>query len=129
MYVELHAHSFFSLLDGASSPGGLLDHAAALDMDALALTDHDALYGAVCFYQAARERGIKPILGAELTLEGGYHLDVLAYSTLNAFRTLLGDVEIVDPIGPSISKERPIDSLVDQLCDVHGLTLRTADEA
>ncbi len=76
-YTELHCHSFFSLLDGASSPEDLLDRAAFLDMDALALTDHDALYGAVRFYQAAREREIKPILGAELTLEGGYHLLLL----------------------------------------------------
>ena len=54
-----------------------MDRAAFLDMNALALTDHDALYGVVRFYQAARERGIKPILGAELTLEGGYHLLLL----------------------------------------------------
>lgn len=62
------------------------------------------------------------------TLEGGYHLDVLAYSTLNAFYTLLGDDEIVDPIGPSPSEERPIDSLVKQLDDFHELSLRSADE-
>ena len=77
MYVELHAHSFYSLLDGASPPEDLLDSAAALDMGALALTDHDGVYGAVRFYQAARERGIKPILGVELTLESDYHLTLL----------------------------------------------------
>ncbi len=77
MYVELHAHSFYSLLDGASPPEDLLDRAALLGMDALALTDHDGLYGAVRFYQAARERGIKPLLGAELTLEGDDHLLLL----------------------------------------------------
>ena len=77
MYVELHAHSFYSLLDGASPPEDLLDRAAALGMGALALTDHDGVYGAVRFYQAARERGIQPILGAELTLEGGHHLLLL----------------------------------------------------
>ena len=76
-YTELHCHSFYSLLDGASPPEDLLDRAAALGMDALALTDHDGLYGAVRFCQAARERGIKPILGAELTLEGGHHLLLL----------------------------------------------------
>ncbi|MEA3459623.1 MAG: DNA polymerase III subunit alpha, partial [Chloroflexota bacterium] len=77
-YVELHCHSCFSLLDGASSPEELLDRAAQLGMGALALTDHDALYGAVRFYRAAQARGIKPILGAELTLTGGHHLVLLA---------------------------------------------------
>ncbi len=76
-YVELHAHSYFSLLDGTASPERLVKQAAALGMGALALTDHDALYGAVPFVQAAREAGIQPLLGAELTLEGGHHLTLL----------------------------------------------------
>ncbi|MCC6567294.1 MAG: error-prone DNA polymerase [Chloroflexi bacterium] len=67
-YVELHAHSCYSLLDGASFPAALVARAAALDMPGLALTDHDAVYGAVPFTKAAREVGIKPILGAELTV-------------------------------------------------------------
>ena len=77
-YVELHAHSYYSLLDGASSPEALVARAAALGMPALALTDHDAVYGAVPFVEAARQAGIKPILGAEVTLEGGAHLTLLA---------------------------------------------------
>jgi len=79
-YVELHAHSYFSLLDGASSPDDLLRRARELGMDALALTDHDAVYGAVPFVKAAREIGIRPILGAEMTLEGDptpHHLTLL----------------------------------------------------
>lgn len=78
-YVELHAHSCFSLLDGASYPEALIARAVALDMPALALTDHDAMYGAVPFAKAAREAGIKPILGAELTVRGTapHHLTVL----------------------------------------------------
>ena len=67
-YIELHCHSCFSLLDGASEPEALLDRAWELGMSALALTDHDGLYGAVRFYVAAQERGIHPIIGAELTL-------------------------------------------------------------
>ena len=67
-YVELHCHSYFSLLDGGSSPEELAAQAARLGMRALALTDHDAVYGAVRFIRAAREEGIRPILGAELTL-------------------------------------------------------------
>ncbi len=76
-YVELHCHSNFSLLDGASHPEDLAARAAELEMPALALTDHNAVYGAVRFAQAAQVHGIRPIFGAELTLEGNYHLTLL----------------------------------------------------
>ncbi len=76
-YVELHCHSAFSLLDGASTPEELVTRAGDLGMEALALTDHDALYGAVRFVMAARARGVRPILGAEVTLEDGAHLTLL----------------------------------------------------
>ena len=79
-YVELHCHSYFSFLDGASSPEALVERAASLGYPALALTDRDGLYGAVRFWQAARERGLKPILGAEVTLDDGAHLTLLAES-------------------------------------------------
>ncbi|MFZ2358503.1 MAG: error-prone DNA polymerase [Anaerolineae bacterium] len=68
MYAELHCHSYFSLLDGASSPEALVKRAAELELPALALTDHDALYGAVAFWRAAEEAGIKAVLGAEVTV-------------------------------------------------------------
>jgi error-prone DNA polymerase len=77
-YVELHCHTNYSLLDGASRPEDLLDRAQELGLDRLAVTDHDGLYGAVRFWHAAGERGIKPIVGAELTLDGGYHVTLLA---------------------------------------------------
>ncbi|HEM62652.1 MAG TPA: PHP domain-containing protein, partial [Chloroflexi bacterium] len=76
-YVELHCHTNYSMLDGASHPEELLDRALELRMDRLAVTDHDGLYGAVRFYRGALERGIKPIIGAELTLDGGFHLVLL----------------------------------------------------
>jgi error-prone DNA polymerase len=76
-YVELHCHSNFSLLDGASHPEDLVARAADLGMDTLALTDHDAVYGAVRFVEACRQQGIKPILGAEVTLTDGHHLTLL----------------------------------------------------
>ena len=82
-YVELHCHSVFSLLDGASEPEELVARAVALGMPALALTDHDDLGGAVRFAQAARELGLEGILGAELTLLAGgerTHLVLLAES-------------------------------------------------
>ncbi len=65
-FVHLRCHSHYSFLDGASSVDDLLDAAAELGQDALALTDTNGLYGAVRFWKAARERGIKPIFGAEL---------------------------------------------------------------
>ncbi len=77
-YIELHAHSCYSLLDGVSDPADLVAAAAACDMPALALTDHDGLYGAVAFIQAAQAAGVKPLLGAELTLEDDSHLTLLA---------------------------------------------------
>jgi error-prone DNA polymerase len=82
-YVELHCHSVFSLLDGASEPEELVARAVALGMPALALTDHDDLGGAVRFAQAARELELEGILGAELTLLAGgerTHLVLLAES-------------------------------------------------
>ena len=76
-YIELHSHSYYSLLDGASSPVALVEQAAQLGMSALALTDHDNLYGAVVFAQATKRAGIRPIFGAEITLEDASHLTLL----------------------------------------------------
>jgi error-prone DNA polymerase len=80
-YVELHAHSCYSLLDGASTPVELVAQAAAHGMTALALTDHDAVYGAVQFAKAAQAAGVRAIHGAELTLEDDSHLTLLAADT------------------------------------------------
>jgi error-prone DNA polymerase len=77
MYTELHCHSGFSLGDGASTPEVLVGRAAALGYDALALTDHDDLGGAVRFARACKAAGIHPILGTELTLEDGSHFTLL----------------------------------------------------
>src|SRR5450756_1968444 len=67
-YAELHAHSAFSFLDGASQPEELAVEAARLSLSALALTDHDGLYGVVRFAQAARAVSLPTIFGAELHL-------------------------------------------------------------
>ncbi|HZC32329.1 MAG TPA: DNA polymerase III subunit alpha, partial [Candidatus Bathyarchaeia archaeon] len=64
-FTHLHVHSEFSLLDGLGRITDLVDSAAAQGFDSLALTDHGALYGAVAFHQAAKARGIKPIIGVE----------------------------------------------------------------
>lgn len=68
-FVHLHVHSQFSLLDGTASPAALADRAAALGMPAVALTDSCNLYGAVAFYKACRAKGIKAILGSEITVQ------------------------------------------------------------
>jgi len=79
-YVELHCHSAYSFLDGASQPEELAARAAELGYEALALTDHDGLYGSLEFAHAAKAFGVRPITGAEVTLEGGAHVTLLAES-------------------------------------------------
>src|SRR5438874_3184183 len=64
MPVSLHTHSWYSLLEGVSSPERLLDRATVCGHRALALTDTNNLYGAVPFVELARRRGIRPLLGA-----------------------------------------------------------------
>jgi len=91
-FVHLHCHSHYSLLDGASPIEGLVAKAKNQGMNALALTDHGNLYGALQFYEAAKEAGINPIIGyeayiapgsrfqkeAEANQEASYHLTLLA---------------------------------------------------
>ncbi len=67
-YVELHCHSAYSFLDGASAPEELARRAAELGYPALALTDHDGVWGAMEFAQACKAFGVRPIVGAELTV-------------------------------------------------------------
>jgi error-prone DNA polymerase len=67
-YAELHCHTNFSFLDGASHPEELVEEAKRLGLTALAVTDHDGLYGVVRFFEAARELGLPTIFGAELSL-------------------------------------------------------------
>ena len=88
-YAELHCHSNFSFLDGASHPEELVEEAVRLGLEALALTDHNGFYGVVRFAEAARAWDLRTLYGAELTLDGpkaepgaadpgGRHLVVLA---------------------------------------------------
>jgi DNA polymerase-3 subunit alpha len=86
-FVHLHTHSYYSLLDGIPSPEDLVLAAKKQGMKALALTDHNGLYGAVEFYQKALEHKIKPIIGAELTLADGFSL-VLLVKDAGGYRNL-----------------------------------------
>src|SRR6266545_7506323 len=76
-FVELHAHSAYSFLDGASLPEELAARAAALGYDALALTDHDGVYGSLEFAHAAKHFGLRAITGAEVTLADASHVTLL----------------------------------------------------
>jgi len=93
-FTHLHVHSHYSLLDGLGKIDELVRRAQELGMDALALTDHGNLYGAIEFYQKCRKAGIKPIIGCEMYVAAGdmrsknpgiddkrYHLTVLAATT------------------------------------------------
>lgn len=90
MFTHLHTHTEFSLLDGMSKMSPLMDRVKALGQEAIAMTDHGALYGAIDFYREATARGIKPIIGVEAYVAPGsrhsrergdsspYHLVMLA---------------------------------------------------
>src|SRR2546423_10931285 len=79
-YVELHAHSSYSFLDGASLPEELAIRAAEPGYPALALTDHDGVYGSLEFAHAAKHFGVRPITGAEVTLADRSHVTLLVES-------------------------------------------------
>jgi DNA polymerase-3 subunit alpha len=74
-FVHLHLHTEYSLLDGACRLDRLVEKAHELRFPALAITDHGAMYGAVDFYKAAREKGIKPIIGCEVYIAPGSRLE------------------------------------------------------
>src|ERR1700735_2472301 len=77
MYVQLHPHSAFSFLDGASLPAELVAAALTHGYDALALTDHNSVSGSMEFAVSAQALGLRPIHGAELDLQDGRHLTLL----------------------------------------------------
>ena len=101
-YAELHAHSFFSLLDGASSPEALVACAHEFGLKALALTDHNSLAGAIRFWKAAQGADVHPTFGAEVTMPDDQHLTLLAenqegYAMLCR---LLTAAHLSPPLGP-----------------------------
>lgn len=101
-FVHLHCHSHYSLLDGASRIPELVSRAKSLGMNALALTDHGNLYGAIEFYRECRDQGLNPIIGYEAYVapgkrteresrrrgDAGYHLTLLAKNR-TGFRNLI----------------------------------------
>jgi error-prone DNA polymerase len=124
-YIELHAHSYFSLLDGASSPDDLAQRAAQLSMSALALTDHDAFYGVPSFVRATRKAGIRPLIGAELTLHDKSHLTLLVrndagYRNLSA---LITAAHHNAPKGEALLPENGLEGHTDGLIALSGCRL------
>ena len=81
-FTHLHVHSYYSLLDGTMSLEELLYQAKKLKFKYLALTDHNALHGAIQFYQLAKKEGIHPIIGAEVTLSDGFNMVLLVKESL-----------------------------------------------
>ncbi len=103
-FAHLHVHTEYSLLDGACRIEQLLDRAKALGQTSVAITDHGVMYGVVDFYKAAKERGIKPIIGCEIYVarrgrkdkvhgldNGSYHLVLLCKNEIG-YRNLVAIV-------------------------------------
>ena len=106
--IELHAHSCYSFLDGASQPDELAQRAAELGYPAMALTDHDSLSGSLEFAHAARGAGLRPITGCEVTLAGGAHLTLLV-ETQTGYRNLCRLISLAhadDRRSPSLTLEQ-----------------------
>lgn len=70
-FVHLHVHSEYSLLDGYATIKGIVERAAELNMDSIAMTDHGVMYGAIDFYNAAKKANVKPIIGLEAYMSPG----------------------------------------------------------
>ena len=79
-YIELHARSAFSFLEGSSTPEDLVERAAKLDMPAIALLDRDGVSGSVRFHMTAKKLGLRAHIGAEITTTEGYRVPLLAES-------------------------------------------------
>src|SRR5919198_2821063 len=141
-YVELHAHSAYSFLDGASLPEELVVRAAELGYEALALTDHNGLSGSLEFAHAAKAFGVRPITGAEVTLADGSHVTLLVetaagYSNLCRLLTAAHagtrPKEGAEPLPPALDA-RLLAELNDGLvclsgCARHGIAVRNPNGA
>jgi error-prone DNA polymerase len=141
-YAELHAHSAYSFLDGASQPEELAARAAELGYEALALTDHDGVYGSLEFAHAAKHFGVRPITGTEVTLADESHVTLLVESArgyanlcrlLTAAHTHTRDTTNREPVPPRLDQ-----TLLEELneglvclsgCARDGLAVRDANAA
>jgi error-prone DNA polymerase len=134
-YVELHTHSAYSFLDGASLPEELAARAAELGYEALALTDHDGVYGSLEFAHAAKAFGLRPITGAEVTLADGSHVTLLVetprgYANLCRLLTAGHGHERLNPrLDPALLEERNEGLVCLSGCARSGLAVRDPNAA
>jgi error-prone DNA polymerase len=134
-FVELHCHSAYSFLDGASLPEELAVRAVELGYDALALTDHDGLYGSLEFAYAAKALGLRPITGSELTLADGSHVTLLVettqgYANLCRLITAAHGHERLNPrLDPALLEERKDGLVCLSGCARRGLAVRDPNGA
>jgi error-prone DNA polymerase len=134
-YVELHAHSAYSFLDGASLPEEIAIRAAELGYEALALTDHDGVYGSLEFAHAAKAVGLRPITGAEATLADGSHVTLLVetprgYANLCRLLTAAHARERLNPrLDPALLVERNEGLVCLSGCARNGLAVRNPNGA
>jgi error-prone DNA polymerase len=101
-FVHLHVASGYSLKYGASSPGRLVERAAEIEMDTLALTDRDGMYGAVRFAKACLASGIRPVLGADLAIEPTGLLAPAAGSRLAALPARTSPTRLGSAVPPGL---------------------------
>ena len=122
-YVELSARSAFSFLEAASTPEHLVDEAARLEVPALGLLDVDGLYGAPRFYKAARAAGVRPLVGAALTLVDGTRLGLLVESRAGyqALGRLITRVKARAPKGQARATLDDLDGVAGLLCLTGGV--------
>src|SRR5919198_3345260 len=120
-WVDLHVHSAYSFLDGASHVDELVDAAADQGMDALALTDTNGLYGAVRFANAAKERGIRPIFGAELELLDAGHL-VLVARDRQGWTSLTRTISAAQLAGEKTKPKATFDLVAENSAGLYALT-------
>ena len=88
-FIHLHVHSEYSLLDGYATTKGIVERAAELEMDSIALTDHGVMYGAMDFYTNAKKAGVKPIVGMEAYMAPNSIKDPMTKGGKNYYHLLL----------------------------------------
>ncbi len=134
-YVELHCHSAYSFLDGASLPEEIVVRALELGYPALALTDHDGVYGSLEFAHAAKALGLRPITGAEVTLADGSHVTLLVetprgYTNLCRLLTAAHAGERLNPrLDQDFLEEHAGGLVCLSGCARHGLAVRDPNAA
>jgi len=120
-WVDLHVHSNYSFLDGASDVDDLADAAVEQGLDALALTDTNGLYGAVRFANAAKERGLRPIFGAELQLQDMGHIVLIARDR-QGWTSLCRTISAAQLAGEKTKPKATFDLLAENAAGLFALT-------